>query len=242
MTELLYPGAAHTRFEHSLGVMDVATRAFDALASKHGSTMESIFSEVPEFREKSLELALLREGIHTFEGLILARYQMNAQVYYHRLRSLYDEYLIRYFQALPADRKCATPWQILGENDISMLYKIHCDAKDVTTEHGRWAVRLTTRQHHRLVFESGMEADAKDIKRAGALLKDIQKEFPNTELLLLTPKGSIYKLYVHGDEIDQETSSLQILNKDETWQDVTEASQILGKMSRRFRCIRILPI
>ena len=32
-----------------------------------------------------LELALHQDGIHTFEALILARYQMNTQVYYHRV-------------------------------------------------------------------------------------------------------------------------------------------------------------
>jgi HD superfamily phosphohydrolase len=30
LTYLVYPGAMHTRFEHSLGVMELATRAFDA--------------------------------------------------------------------------------------------------------------------------------------------------------------------------------------------------------------------
>ena len=31
LTYLVYPGAMHTRFEHSLGVMELATRAFDAV-------------------------------------------------------------------------------------------------------------------------------------------------------------------------------------------------------------------
>src|SRR3954447_17048378 len=44
LTELLSPGATHTRFEHSLGVMDVATRIFDALARSNGAVMESTFA------------------------------------------------------------------------------------------------------------------------------------------------------------------------------------------------------
>ena len=44
--------------------------------------------EVYESDGGTLEIALDRGGIHTFEALILARYQMNTQVYYHRIRRL----------------------------------------------------------------------------------------------------------------------------------------------------------
>ncbi|MHC9541027.1 MAG: hypothetical protein AB9903_16120 [Vulcanimicrobiota bacterium] len=33
-THMVYPGAMHTRFEHSLGVMHLATRMFDAITGK----------------------------------------------------------------------------------------------------------------------------------------------------------------------------------------------------------------
>jgi HD superfamily phosphohydrolase len=33
-TDMVYPGATHTRFEHSLGVMHVATRLFDAIRNR----------------------------------------------------------------------------------------------------------------------------------------------------------------------------------------------------------------
>ena len=32
---MLYPGAAHTRFEHSLGVMELAARIFDVVTEQH---------------------------------------------------------------------------------------------------------------------------------------------------------------------------------------------------------------
>jgi HD superfamily phosphohydrolase len=32
LSDMVYPGSAHTRFEHSLGVMRVATRMFDEVA------------------------------------------------------------------------------------------------------------------------------------------------------------------------------------------------------------------
>ena len=34
LTDMVYPGATHTRFEHSLGVMHLATLMFDAIVKK----------------------------------------------------------------------------------------------------------------------------------------------------------------------------------------------------------------
>src|SRR5713226_8718193 len=41
LTFLVYPGATHTRFEHCLGVMDLASRIFDVV------TTESNLAEAP---------------------------------------------------------------------------------------------------------------------------------------------------------------------------------------------------
>lgn len=41
-THLVYPGAVHTRFEHSLGVMHLATEVFDELVHKHWDSVERV--------------------------------------------------------------------------------------------------------------------------------------------------------------------------------------------------------
>lgn len=40
-TDMVYPGAMHTRFEHSLGVMHVATRMFDGICEKRRDFLKS---------------------------------------------------------------------------------------------------------------------------------------------------------------------------------------------------------
>ena len=41
LTDMVYPGAMHTRFEHSLGVMQVATRMFDHICEKRRDFLTS---------------------------------------------------------------------------------------------------------------------------------------------------------------------------------------------------------
>ena len=40
LTDMLYPGAMHTRFEHSLGVMHIATRMFDAIVKRRSDFLK----------------------------------------------------------------------------------------------------------------------------------------------------------------------------------------------------------
>lgn len=56
VTYLIYPGATHSRFEHSLGVMQLATLIYDALLAK--SYPESIQRSLPQGEE---EIAYYRE-------------------------------------------------------------------------------------------------------------------------------------------------------------------------------------
>src|SRR5665213_2600274 len=50
----VYPGAMHSRFEHSLGVMELATQAFDLLALRHQEILEAELKAVPELSDDTL--------------------------------------------------------------------------------------------------------------------------------------------------------------------------------------------
>ena len=369
LTEFVYPGATHTRFEHCLGVMEVATVAFDHLARKNGGLLEKTFRTVSGFEEdplavarqllrlaallhdvghasfshaaeavirrgighedlsielisgeqwlgrtlnnvfwagcaqrvveilrgppelapqlqvlkdlvsgiadadridylirdsyhcgveyghfefrrlleslevqeapmQNLELALHRDGIHAFEGLILARYQMSTQVYYHRLRRLYDTYLTRYHQALGSDA-FDTPTKVIEENDVTMLARIFRDAS-VDSEAGRWASRIRDRRHHRVVYETGVDVDAFGVKQAGQVHQDLKERFDGIDFIFDALKPvTIHSLLRPGDTTDAVGDELTLVDDSGRSRPVTEESQILRNIPRKFQVARI---
>src|SRR5580704_1450852 len=77
-TDMVYPGAMHTRFEHSLGVMHVATRLFETVRRRSKQILESEydFEEGATIRWRQIiRLAALLHDVghtpfsHSGEGL-----------------------------------------------------------------------------------------------------------------------------------------------------------------------------
>ena len=67
LTYLVYPGAMHTRFEHSLGVMELATQAFDAIHRKSeqlSGDLQKIGVTVSQARSLLRATALLHDVGH----------------------------------------------------------------------------------------------------------------------------------------------------------------------------------
>ena len=372
LTELLYPGATHSRFEHSLGVMQVATLAFDRLAARCGERLEATFAAVETTADRPLakarqilrlaallhdvghacfshaaeslihkdigghetfarkmllneygegfgtfldqlyfdgcaalvarvlhgpsgqlepqllvlhdivngeidadrtdylrrdahhcgvdygrfdhlrlldtlelyedggrlEMAIHRDGIHALEALIIARYQMNTQVYYHRLRRLFDLYLRRYIEALGAEF-FGTPERILRMTDPLMLAQIEEDATSGESERAKWARRIRNRNFHRQVFFTGDHADTLSAKWAIQLHKDLEANFEDVEFLLDKPEKpvTIHKFAKSG-ELDEGAPILYVIRSNGAVAVTTE-SRILQEIPKEFLGVRI---
>jgi uncharacterized protein len=372
LTELLYPGANHTRFEHTLGVMHLATAAFDMLASKYGDRLEAEFKVVAGFETKplavarqllrvaallhdvghaafshaaegavhktlgheglsvqlirsndflgatldaaygdgfaervaqllegqpalppqlqvlkdivsgemdadrsdyltrdshhlgvdygrfeykrliesiaiddvggKLELALNKDGLHAFEALILARYQMNTQVYYHRLRRAYDTYLIRYHEALDPTT-FDTAEKIVAQNDMTMLARIMADAAtdDATNPCTVWAKRIVNRDHHKVIFEPGIHVvGGHDLAIVPVLMTELRMKFDTVDFLEDVPKKpiTIHKLLMPNEEAGSGVD-LMILSGWGDRKPAVRSSQIFSTIPKSFRQIRI---
>jgi len=367
LTEFVYPGATHTRFAHSLGVMEVASQAFDSLTAKQGDRLESIFGAVagfegvalakarqilrlaallhdvghiafshaaehslhkgmghealsekiitdgellgglltemygedvpslvaslisksgpvPQFKvlqdivsgqmdadrtdyllrdshycgvdygrfdyrrlidsldlieeEGVLSIALKREGIHVFEALILARYQMSVQVYYHRLRRVYDKYLEWYFENLPEGLPQSVD-DLIGLNDFDMFGRIHVDSADPALPQYQWAERIANRRHHREVFATGMDARVKQLRIARKLTDQLKSEYTDVHIFDDLAKASIHKLVQPDDRDEGGGVDVRLIRPYGLAVSVAEESQLLRDLTTEFQCVRV---
>ncbi|MGH9776692.1 MAG: HD domain-containing protein [Candidatus Acidiferrales bacterium] len=60
LSYLVYPGATHKRFEHSLGVMDVASRIFDIVTAPENVNHDSVRDIIPDAQARSYWKSVLR--------------------------------------------------------------------------------------------------------------------------------------------------------------------------------------
>jgi HD superfamily phosphohydrolase len=185
----------------------------------------------------TLEMALHQDGIQTFEALILARYQMNTQVYYHRLRRIYDLYLREYFRA-KGENFLDTPEKVLQHNDVTMLAMILQDAdREGPARH--WAERIRDRRHHREVFKTSEAADAMDLHRAREVLADLLGEYPKLDFRWDHAEASIHKLLIPGDRDETNLVRFPVVGPGASGSLVGEKSHILQHVPRQFQVGRI---
>jgi uncharacterized protein len=362
MEYLVYPGAMHTRFEHSLGVMNMATQMFERLEERHGEEILENLKQVPELSdntiakahqvvrltgllhdvghpafahageagipgrnhekvsvhaiknnlgqlldstffpgtaallvrlmEKSpelaflsqlvsgemdtdradyllrdslhcgvsyglfdsarliesitlvtdpdtgrLEIALRRGGEHTFEAMILARYQMNTQVYLHKIRRIYDHYLEEYIK-LWGPENYDSIGDVLRHDDLSVFQKIRRDALG-DGRRADWAKRIVNRQHHRVVHETGDNADHANLLTAKRILKALTAKFDGVDFFLDNSPVTIYKLSVPGDQEEQQVENLYIIDRNGNLKLLAQESAIISKVPKRVRTVRI---
>lgn len=369
LTYLVYPGAMHTRFEHSLGVMELATRAFEAIQKKSGEQLDTnlkkigmtaaaaksllrattllhdvghlpfshggdavlpkkngepakheqvsitfireseLFTllekdiyngvvghialllgegQVPpellilkrlidgqfdadkmdylnrdslhcgvgygnfdylrlletlraeESAEGGLELSLDRGGIHTLEAMMLARYWMFTQVYYHKTRRIFDIYLRRYLAAW-YEGQYEDLLGVMEQDDVTVMNDIIQDAKSSSSTGDRqtYARRIRDRKHHHVIYETDNNADAKEMRIAVGIEKRLREKYPQIDLILdRDARGTLHKFYIEGDEkMGDEFPIYDTISR--RYSRLSEESRIFEKVPRTFHVIRI---
>ena len=111
-----------------------------------------------------------------------------SQVYYHRLRRIYDLYLKEHFKARERRLRHA-PEKALGHNDMTMITEIIRDADRSGAPFQPWAERIRNRRHHRLVYESDEDTGAIFLQKVGVAFQKIKTEYPEIDFQLDVANG-----------------------------------------------------
>jgi len=129
----------------------------------------------------SYQLAIHKDGLHAMEALILARYFMFTQVYYHKIRRAYDIILTDFIgdclEEEYGNRTYPKPDNLieyLKWDDNLILTK--------ASEHANEAVknlawRIINRHHYKLVYESYPHIGALESKKIANLIEECRQKF-----------------------------------------------------------------
>jgi len=136
----------------------------------------------------SYQLAIDADGLHTIEALILARYFMFTQVYFHKIRRAYDIILADFIgDCLEKEyrkRMYPLPSQIadyLKWDDNLILTK----AKEQANESQRnSAWRIINRHHYEVIYETLPHPDPLETKKIGNLIEACEKEFKGVRFFI----------------------------------------------------------
>ena len=187
--------------------------------------------------EDRIDIAVDKGGWHVLEALILARYQMNTQVYYHRIRRIYDYYIKEYLKIIK--KEFDNKDQILDNDDISILNRMRKDAKKADDESLRnYADRIINRKHHKLILELGDHADADNFKKVKDIFNKIKSENEKIDFIFDDGIGNIHKLFIAGEQ-KIENDLFIVEKKSDNYERLTEQSRIISKIPKDFRVLRI---
>jgi hypothetical protein len=125
-------------------------------------------------------LGVVRGGLESAEALLIARYFMFSQVYFHQTRMIYDAHLREFLQLWLADHGGRFPTDtegFLGCTDNDVMAAIATAARDSADAAHEPAWRIVNREHFRVFYERAPEDVAVYPEAATAIFEAAKAEF-----------------------------------------------------------------
>lgn len=175
-----HAGVAYGKFDHF--------RLLDTLR---------ILQSAPDSKEPSLGVE--RGGIQSAEALLLARYFMYSQVYFHPVRRIYDHHLIDFMgKNLPNGTFQTSVEHLMDYTDVEVLISIFRAAKSAAAKGHDAAKRILERNHFKNVY-SRNPADAEIYTEPGRALHEGLSAYLGSNKVVhdsYTDKGGIFNFPV----------------------------------------------
>lgn len=173
-----------------------------------------------------LVLAVEDDGYHTLEALVIARYFMFTQVYFHAVRRANDLILTDFIQELLAD-ECVSPYypppdkvdEYLKWDDCRVLAAA-VERSDSETKNLPWMI--TNRRHPKVAYETLPHPDDMEARIAfRRLLPEVRARFPDVRIWC-------DKATDHPERYKQENIPIKRVRDDPpTWKSFVGTSAVL---------------
>ncbi len=109
---------------------------------------------LPKLDSGEPTLGIEEGGVHSAEALLLARYFMYTQLYFHQVRRTYDYHLQEFLKEwLPGGKFPVTAADHLGWTDNEVTAGLLASAYDSARPGHKHARCLVCREHYRLLYE-----------------------------------------------------------------------------------------
>jgi uncharacterized protein len=123
-------------------------------------------------------LGIEEGGIQSAEALLIARYMMYSQVYFHPVRRAYDVHLKDFLAAwLPGGRFPTSVNEHLSRSDNDVMAAITAAAFDAASEGHDQARRIACRQHFRVLYQRNPADELRTPKAVTAVFRAARQEF-----------------------------------------------------------------
>lgn len=172
-------------------------------------------------------------GLQSAEALLMSRYFMYSQVYYHRVRMIYDQHLIDFLKNWLKDGQFSTDTSshlLMTDNEVTA--GILDVARNTRMPGHKWAKRLANREHFRVLYSRPPQNVERDCK---ATVKDTEATVKNLKAATQVRKAAEEQYgpskikYAHrhdkGGEVD-----FPVLMYDGSIASSKAVSEILGQL------------
>jgi HD superfamily phosphohydrolase len=135
---------------------------------------------LPREQDESAEpgLGIEHGGLQGAESLLWARYFMYTQLYFHRVRRIYDIHLKDFLRAwLPGGKYSVNLDDHLNVTDNEVLAAIRKASSDPTLAGHDPASRISQRNHFRLVYEKNTADQKRNLRSADLIAQALEGKF-----------------------------------------------------------------
>ena len=170
------------------------------------------------YGSKEPALGIENGGLHAVEAMLLARYFMYTQLYFHPVRRIYDIHLRDFLKTWLQDGVFTTKVEShlqMTDNDVSVgLFEV---AHDKSHPGHEYAERIVTRNHFRLLYDRKQEDISKNLEAQKAIYNDLKKQFGENNVIYDTEKqrggDSTFPVYLNNRRIVSALSISDVLPK-----------------------------